>query len=1121
MTAILGTIALTLFFGGAAWFLTFRDALKNNGLKKNQTNSYITALLVIGFIIRAVCAVMYYGHKTDMGCFSGWSDGLYRDGLRSFYLSDGFHDYPPGYVYVMYVLGAIKNIFGITGKGQWLLIKLPSILADLGIGYFLYHVAKKSYSKKNAALIAGMFVINPLVILNSSLWGQVDSILTLFCLMSVYFIAEKRYGASFYTFAIALLIKPQAVFFAPVILFSLIEDIFLVEGYKKDKLIYAIKKAAIAIGGMLILFMPFGRNPFHGISVIISQYIETMGQYNYLTVNAFNLYGAMGGNWTALSPLMSIFGYLMIATVVAFAGIVFFRSNSPAKYYISAFIIVFGVFMLSVKMHERYAFPAVVMLLMVLVNAPTTKNFISYALISMSQFFNIAWILFVYEQNPGAYFKSETIIIASILNIALYAWMMYEYYSSIKNAEIPKIKVSVNKSQKPVREFHFQISEKVKKITIIDITAILVITVVYGVVAFHNLGNKYAPETETVITDNPITVDFGKETEVSDLAFYLGARQLHGERNLTFGFFDTNKESVHKETFDDGSVFVWNHKTIPTVKARYVVISTNHRPSETDPSDLLYLRELALMDEHGDFIPVEGLSHQEDIALFDEQNLFSQKDYMAGTYFDEIYHPRTAYEFLNGMSVYEWTHPPLGKVLMSIGVSIFGMVPFGWRFIGTLFGVLMVAVMYLLAKRFFKRTWLAIALTLLFTFDFMHFTQTRLATIDTYVVFFIMLMYHYMFKYYKMSFYDTPLKKTLIPLGLSGIFFGLGVASKWTGMYAGAGLAIIFFITLWRRYSEYKYAMKKPKGETDGILHKDVIDTFKNNAITTILFCCVAFVLVPFVIYTLSYIPYINSPSGEGIKTIFTNAQSMLTYHGKTVAESTHPYSSYWFEWPVMYRPIYYFSNTLENGMKQGISAFGNPAVWWLGIGAVAYTMAVAIIVPLRRKNYFGKSKSFVGGVYASIFALIALASYISSIGNDKLERFFPIMLLYGVIFAGIFALVLAHEDKLTNVSDKTALFLVIGFFAELLPWTLVLRTTYIYHYFTCIPFVVLMIGFVIKTIYDNTKYRGRVIAATGIYVAIAIGLFILFYPVLSGAPVEMDFAEKYLKWFSSWVLVS
>lgn len=1125
MTSILGTIVLTLFFGGAVWFISARETLEKPKLQKNQTHIYIIALLVIGFIIRVLCASMYRGHETDMGCFTGWSRQLYGNGLRSFYLSDSFHDYPPGYVYVMYILGAVKDIFNIVGKGEWVLIKMPSILADLGIGYFIYNVARKIHGNKNAAMISAFFVINPVVILNSCLWGQVDSVLTLFCLMAVYFAAEKKFLASFFAFAAAFLIKPQAAFFAPVIIFALVEDIFLTDGFNKKKLTDAILKAIIAIVAMFITFMPFGNNPLHGIEIIVKQYVETMGQYNYLTVNAFNLYGAFGGNWTALTPIMSVFGYIMIVGVVAFAGVVFFKSKSPAKYYIASVIIVVGVFMLSVKMHERYAFPAIAMLLMVLVMAPTSKNFVAYLLFLMSQFFNIAWILFIYEKDPNMYFRSETVTVASFINLVLFGWMMYQYYTD-KN-DIKKAAKALEKKMETrvfsKKEFHFQLSEKAKKITLIDIVAVLVITLIYGSVAFYKLGNTYAPETETVITENPVMIDLGEETEIYDLAFYLGARQLSDERNLSFGFFDNNKVQVHQEVYTDGSVFVWNYKTVSPVKARYVVISTNHAKSETDPSDLLYVREVALLDKNGDCIPVSKLSHEDDVYLFDEQEMFSEKDYMAGTYFDEIYHPRTAYEFLEGMSVYEWTHPPLGKVLMSIGVSIFGMVPFGWRFVGTVFGILMIAVIYMLTKRFFKHSWLSIALTLLFAFDFMHFTQTRLATIDTYIVFFIMLMYYFMYKYYKMSFYDTPLKKTLIPLGLSGIFFGLGVASKWTGMYAGAGLAIIFFISLWQRYNEFKFAKKTPRSETNGISHRMVIDTFGKNVITTLAFCCIAFVVVPFIIYALSYIPYMNTPSAKGslLETIISNARSMLTYHGKTVAESTHPYSSYWFEWPVMYRPIYYFSNTLDNGMKQGISAFGNPAVWWLGIGAVAYSLAVAVIVPLRNQDYFGKSKTLVGGVYALIFAIITLMSYIASIGNEKLVRYPKFMLLYAVIFVGIFIIVLLNESWLKKVSAKTALFLVIGFFAQLLPWTLVLRTTYIYHYFTCIPFVILMIGFVIKTIYDNAKNKKTVIIGTGIYVAVAIGLFILFYPVLSGAPVSMEFAEKFLKWFDSWVLVS
>ena len=85
----------------------------------------------------------------------------------------------------------------------------------------------------------------------------------------------------------------------------------------------------------------------------------------------------------------------------------------------------------------------------------------------------------------------------------------------------------------------------------------------------------------------------------------------------------------------------------------------------------------------------------------------------------------------------------------------------------------------------------------------------------------------------------------------------------------------------------------------------------------------------------------------------------------------------------------------------------------------------------------------------------------------------------------------------------------------------LVLRTTYIYHYFPCVVFVVLMIGYCFRSLYDNAKNKKAVLAAGIGYAVIVVGLFVLFYPVISGAPVSLDFAEKWLKWFSSWVLVA
>ena len=98
--------------------------------------------------------------------------------------------------------------------------------------------------------------------------------------------------------------------------------------------------------------------------------------------------------------------------------------------------------------------------------------------------------------------------------------------------------------------------------------------------------------------------------------------------------------------------------------------------------------ELALRNADGDLVAVTGGG-----AMTDEQaavpDAISQLNSM---YFDEIYHGRTGYELLHAMPVYETTHPPLGKDFIMIGIAIFGMTGFGWRFSGTLFGVLLGAV---------------------------------------------------------------------------------------------------------------------------------------------------------------------------------------------------------------------------------------------------------------------------------------------------------------------------------------------------------------------------------------------------------------------------------------------
>lgn len=153
--------------------------------------------------------------------------------------------------------------------------------------------------------------------------------------------------------------------------------------------------------------------------------------------------------------------------------------------------------------------------------------------------------------------------------------------------------------------------------------------------------------------------------------------------------------------------------------------------------------EAAFRGEDGALMAVSSGS-----ALFDEQQLVPDSvSYKNSMYFDEIYHGRTAYEHLHGMPVYETTHPPMGKVFIMLGVALFGMTGFGWRVAGAAFGVALVPVLYLFVRRLTRKPAFALFAAVLAAFDTLRFTQSRIATIDIYGTFFILLAAYFMVWY--------------------------------------------------------------------------------------------------------------------------------------------------------------------------------------------------------------------------------------------------------------------------------------------------------------------------------------------------------------------------------------
>ena len=953
--------------------------------QKELSKKMIYGVFLSGMLLKVVLAAVSRGYESDFNCFSAWSDMVFRGGFSAFYRSDAFTDYPPGYMYILWVIGFLKSILPASEPLLRVLIKLPAILADLFSALLIFQLGGK---KRPAFFLAACYLLNPAVVLNSSLWGQVDSVLTLALFLSVVLLLQKN-PASYLVFAIAVLLKPQALILTPVMLYGYYRYAVLEKDFKKH--------TSFGISALLLLILlslPFG------FSEVLLQYQNTLSSYPYFSVNAFNLWAALGQNWVDLTPFGKLFGYLLIILITILSFFLLSRRKAKSNFFFVGGFLYFSVYLLSVKMHDRYAFPAILFFLGAYLVSGKRRFYRLYAAVSASQFFNAAYTLLFYQADPNKYYHTPAVLFASVLNLLLFVYLILTAFYPA--APIRKKTVALQKSK--------------KKPTFLraDWISMTVITLLYSAIALSNLGDRYAPQTGAVIApENPAKITLSVPQKISSVHIFPGEKPSDkGNLQLTLSGENGETKTVSAE---DLSVFCWEDIAIDE---DFLVQSIEISVLDKD----VPIREIGIFSD-GNLLAISSVPSE----LTDEQELtVPQRTYQNSTYFDEIYHARTAYEFIHKLPVYEWTHPPLGKFFISLGIRTFGMNPFGWRFAGVLFGILMIPVFYLFSKAILKKTWRCTLCTLWFAFDFMHYVQTRISTIDCFVTFFILLQTYLMYLYCTKSFYDMPFKKTLKPLFWCGIVTGLSIACKWQGVYATVGLGVLFFLAMHQRYAEYRQNPELP---------------FFRNFFRTAGACVGFFIVIPALIYALAYLPYLAA-NHEGILGILKNQTDMFTYHSKTVVSSTHAYSSPWFSWPLMLRPIWYYSQSFADGTKGGISAFGNPAVWWLGIPAAVYC------------------------IYLAIWK-----------------------------------------------KDKAAAFLLIAYAAQYAPWIAVERTTFIYHYFPSVPFVVLMIGLSAKRL--CIKKRTLLF-----YTAAVLLLFCAFYPVLTGIPVNPAYVRHFLKWLPGWVLI-
>ena len=553
--------------------------------------------------------------------------------------------------------------------------------------------------------------------------------------------------------------------------------------------------------------------------------------------------------------------------------------------------------------------------------------------------------------------------------------------------------------------------DQAKALTRREAFRVFLVTAVYAVFAFWNLGNLASPETFVPMADRSVVLMPGSAEIPAKLMLFTGVGQ--GEYSIEVSEDQQGWLPVASFRQDHVSVLKWNtvelelDSPVPYLRLRWL-------------SGTPWLGELVLFDGAGGRI---AFSCSEE-SLHDEGDLVPEKQtYHNSSYFDEIYHARTAWEHLHDVWPYELSHPPLGKELLSLGILLFGMTPFGWRFSGTLTGVLMLPVMYIFLKRLFGGRRIPLLGTVLLASGFLHYTQTRIATIDSFSVLFILLMYCFMYGWLSD---DSP-----ADLALCGFSFGLGIACKWICFYAGAGLALLW-IGHWIRAFVLAAREKRPLPAA----------AFLRN----VPFCLFFFILIPGLIYYLSYLPYGRVKgfpvfSEPYTRLVLENQTFMFDYHARLVAQ--HPYASRWYQWILNIRPILYYLEYLPDGRHIDIAAFNNPLICWGGLMSLAVLLWEAVT---RR--------------------------------------------------------------------DRTAAFLLTAYLAELVPWVFITRLTFAYHYFAASVFLVPALCYLFWIMEKASPRRKYVTLA---FTAVSVFLFLFFFPVLCGLPVDNGKSKLVFSWLPTW----
>lgn len=435
-------------------------------------------------------------------------------------------------------------------------------------------------------------------------------------------------------------------------------------------------------------------------------------------------------------------------------------------------------------------------------------------------------------------------------------------------------------------------------------------------------------------------------------------------------------------------------------------------------------------------------------------------------------------------------HPPLGKWLIALGLLVFGDGGgWGWRSAVALTGVATVGVTMRLGWRISRSGFVAILAGLLLAIDGVHVVLTRVALLDGFLTFFVALGALLMWRDHEW----VVDRGRLTPSGLNVLWarpwlfaaaaaFGCAAAVKWSGLYP---LAAFLLLTAARdtavRIATARSA-RRPLGiATDLSQHRYASEARAwGRAARQALATGVIALPTALAVYVASWAGWIATAGGWGRAegswpaALWQYHVDMFAWH--STLSAPHPFQAHPLTWPLGLIPTAMYQESAGDGLTATISPLPNLLVTWGGVAALIL-LSWWVLRALVRPAQFTRGR-FTRGKFAR--------------GDGRLA-------------AGVYA----------------AAFVVVGYLAGWLPWVLTLSRSAVFQFYavTLTPFAALALALVLGVICRRGGHpeavAGRRIAV-GIFIAAAIIISLLFFPVWSGMPVPEGFWRWHL-WLPGW----